>query len=663
MTTGLESGEIVGGYRIERLLGRGGMAAVYLAEDTRLKRKVALKVLSPELAADEVFRQRFVDESERLASVDHPNIIPVYEAGQADGHLFIAMRLVDTTDLKKLIATEGPLPPGRAVALVTQIAGALDAAHAKGLVHRDVKPANVLVALGSGGDHAYLSDFGLTKRTEETSGLTKTGYFMGTIDYVAPEQISGKGVDGRTDQYALACVLFQCLTGHPPYQRDDDAAVLFSHLSEPVPSVTEARPDLPAAIDGVLAKGMAKEKEDRYADCMALARAAREALLGDGAPSGGTKLDETRLAQPVREGPDERQTIPAPPEPGRPQRRQRSRTSIWIGAAVLIVAIVAGGVALLSGGDPGGGGRGSESGSGGGSGTEGAITLVALDANDGGTVSTLADGVSSDLPGTLSIEDDQLWQATADTLVRRDADTGEILQSLEIKRAWKTIDGGLGFAWISHSFSPGVSEVERLDPESGASLEEKFRDGDPVDLRVSRNSAWLLTDDGTLTELDREMNQVRTFDTGIENAASAIPVGGFVWICECDEGRVARFDPAEGSVVEEIPLPPDGFLIGVDTNFSEGEQAWIVDPGPNTIAPIDARSGEVGAAIEVPGGPITDAALVGSVLWVSSQKRVTKVDTSAPNPDTRSFRVPQGISAGSIAPTDGAVVWVGNIGE
>src|SRR5262245_57293713 len=323
MSSGLEPGEIVGGYRIERLLGRGGMAAVYLAEDTRLKRKVALKVLSPELAADEAFRQRFVDESERLASVDHPNIIPVYEAGQDDDHLFIAMRLVDTTDLKQLIASEGPLAPERAITLITQVAGALDAAHAKGLVHRDVKPANVLVALGSGGDHAYLSDFGLTKRTEETSGLTKTGYFMGTIAYVGREQSSGKGVDGRTDQYALACVLFQCLTGHPPYQRDDDAAVLFSHLSVPAPSVTESRPDLPAAIDGVLAKGMAKEKDDRYPDCMALAHAAREALLGEGTPSGGTKLDETGLARPVEEGPDKGQTIPAPPGSGWPEQRRR----------------------------------------------------------------------------------------------------------------------------------------------------------------------------------------------------------------------------------------------------------------------------------------------------------------------------------------------------
>ncbi len=327
MSTSLESGGIVGGYRIESLLGRGGMAAVYLAEDGRLKRKVALKVLSPELAADEAFRRRFVDESERLASVDHPNIIPIYEAGQDDGHLFIAMRYVDSTDLKELIASEGHLSPERAVSIVTQVAGALDAAHAKGLVHRDVKPANVLVAVGSGGDgsdHAYLSDFGLTKRTQETSGLTKTGFFMGSIDYVAPEQISGKSVDGRTDQYALACVLFQCLTGRTPYPRDDDAAVLFSHLSEPPPSVTGTDPDLPPAIDAVLARAMAKEQDDRYGSCLEFARAARTALLQ---PSGAPAASRTSAGDAVRAlAHRDRSTRPrrgATAEATRPQDRDR----------------------------------------------------------------------------------------------------------------------------------------------------------------------------------------------------------------------------------------------------------------------------------------------------------------------------------------------------
>jgi len=307
MSRNLAVGDTVSGYRIESILGRGGMAVVYLAEHDRLKRKVALKVLSPEIAADDTFRQRFVVESERLASVDHPNIIPIYEAGEDDDLLFIAMRYVESTDLKQLISDEGGLDPGRAVSILTQVAGALDAAHAKGLVHRDVKPANILVAVGAGadgGDHAYLSDFGLTKRTQETSGLTRTGFFMGTIDYIAPEQISGKGVDGRTDQYALTCVLFECLSGGPPYRREDDAAVLFSHISEPPPSVSALRPELPSEIDTVIATGMAKEKEDRYPYCVALARAARHALMPRVAtPPVGVAVAETVVA-------------PSPAEPG-----------------------------------------------------------------------------------------------------------------------------------------------------------------------------------------------------------------------------------------------------------------------------------------------------------------------------------------------------------
>jgi serine/threonine protein kinase/streptogramin lyase len=645
MSTSLESGGVVGGYRIESLLGRGGMAAVYLAEDGRLKRKVALKVLSPELAADEAFRRRFVDESERLASVDHPNIIPVYEAGQDNGHLFIAMRYVDSTDLKKLIASEGRLSPERAASIVTQVAGALDAAHAKGLVHRDVNPANVLVAVGSGGDgsdHAYLSDFGLTKRTQETSGLTKTGFFMGTIDYVAPEQIGGSRVDGRTDQYALACVLFECLTGRTPYPRDDDAAVLYSHLSEPPPSVTEAVPGLPRAIDAVLAGGMAKEKDDRYASCLEFARAARAALLD---PSGEPAVEPSATPSPGVPSADTPTVIeaPAPVEEPPPKRRGR-RIAIVVGAVVLAIGLVAGGLALLSGGE------------------SGRTTLVALDANDGSTVSTLHDEAFSEhLWGILSIEEGDLWQATEDSLVRRDDQSGKILDTLLIGEPWDSMTGGFGYVWIAHPFAPGGTEIERMSPLSGNSKTIKV-DGDTADLQAGNGSIWFLAEDGTLSAIDPvSMKVVDTYDTGTVTPGTAVPLAGFVWICECEIGRVAQFDPRTGEIVKELDLPEHGFVIGVDTTDPQNERVWLLDPEANTLTPIDPATGEVGRSVGVGGAAITDAKVVGDSLWVASQTEVTRIELRSL--DQHVLPVPEGVSAGSVAPApDGSIVWVANCG-
>jgi serine/threonine-protein kinase len=646
MSTSLESGGVVGGYRIESLLGRGGMAAVYLAEDSRLKRKVALKVLSPELANDEAFRRRFVDESERLASVDHPNIIPVYEAGQDDGHLFIAMRYVDSTDLKELIASEGRLSPERAVSIVTQVAGALDAAHAKGLVHRDVKPANVLVAVGSGGDgadHAYLSDFGLTKRTQETSGLTKTGSFMGTIDYVAPEQISGRGVDGRTDQYALACVLFQTLTGRTPYPRDDDAAVLYSHLSEPPPSVTETDRDLPSAIDAVLARGMAKEKDDRYSSCLEFARAARSALLD---PSGETVVEPSATPSPGVPSADTPTVIAARAlveEP--PPKRRGRRIAIVVGAVILALGLVAGGLALLGGG-----------------GDAGRTTLVALDANNGSTVSTLHDEAFSEhLWGILAVEEGDLWQATEDSLVRRDDRSGEILDTLPIRGPWDSMTGGFGYVWIAHPSAPGETEIERMSPLSGNSRTIKV-DGDTADLQAGNGSIWFLAEDGTLSEIDPvSMKVVDTYDTGAVTPGTAVPLAGFVWICECEIGRVAQFDPRAGEIVKELELPEHGFVIGVDTTDPENERVWLLDPEANTLTPIDPTTGEVGRSVGVGGAAITDAKVVGESLWVASQTEVTRIEL--PSLDQHVFPVPEGVSAGSVAPTsDGSIVWVANCG-
>ena len=276
-------GTELAGYRIESLLGWGGMSVVYLAEDTRLKRRVALKLLSPALAEDESFRDRFLRESELAASIDHPNIVPIYEAGTADGHLFIAMRYVEGRDLRELLQ-RGPLEPGEAIGILAQLASALDAAHARALVHRDVKPSNVLLDRGArpdGSDHVYLADFGITKRTSEEAAATEDGHLLGTIDYVAPEQIAGEATDGRADVYSLGCVLYECLVGQPPFRRDSELAVVFAHLEAEPPAPSAIRPELPVALDAVIARALAKDPEQRQPSCRELARAALEVTVDE----------------------------------------------------------------------------------------------------------------------------------------------------------------------------------------------------------------------------------------------------------------------------------------------------------------------------------------------------------------------------------------------
>jgi serine/threonine protein kinase len=273
--TGLAPGVQVGGYVLERLVGVGGMAAVYQARDERLGRVVALKLL----AGDEAVRIRFVREARAVAAVDHPHIIPVYAAGEADGMQFIAMRFVAGDTLQGIIRTSGVLSPRRAAAFVSPVASALDAAHAAGLVHRDVKPGNILVDSRRGGpEHAYLTDFGIARAMLSAGNLTVAGQFLGTPDYAAPEQVSGAPVDGRADQYALACVAFEMLSGTVPFKRELPIAVLYAHLSTPPPSLTAQRGDLPPAVDAVLGRAMAKAPAERYPTCADFADALRAAL-------------------------------------------------------------------------------------------------------------------------------------------------------------------------------------------------------------------------------------------------------------------------------------------------------------------------------------------------------------------------------------------------
>ncbi|GAB3300485.1 hypothetical protein GCM10027451_02800 [Geodermatophilus aquaeductus] len=268
----LQEGAEVSRYRVEELLARGGMGLVYRARDMRLDRLVALKVLTPQFSGDERFRERFVRESRLAAAVDHPHVIPIYEADDWNGLLYLAMRLVPGADLSAVLGARTRLDTATVLRVLAQTAAALDAAHDAGLVHRDVKPANLVMAGASAGSvpadvHVYLTDFGLTKRTSSVSGITATGQFLGTLHYAAPEQIRGEAVDRRTDLYALACVAYEMLAGDPPFARDGDAAVLWAQVYAPPPAVTPLRPDLPQAVDAVLARGLAKEPDARPGTC------------------------------------------------------------------------------------------------------------------------------------------------------------------------------------------------------------------------------------------------------------------------------------------------------------------------------------------------------------------------------------------------------------
>jgi serine/threonine-protein kinase len=319
------------------------MGVVYRAEDVRLGRAVAVKLIAPELAVDPGYRERFVRESRLAAMIDHPSILPVYEAGESDGLLYIAMRWVEGSDLATVIEQEGPLAAERAVSLLAQVGSALDAAHERGLVHRDLKPANVLVTSGGGRgqvEHAYLTDFGVAKE-RAGPGLTRTSMFIGSPHYAAPEQFEGLELDGRADQYALACVLVDALTSEPPFVRSMDAAVMYAHLHDPPPRLAERRPELPSSLDAVIALALAKNRDDRYESCSAFLDAARDALRG---PSGRPAAAATVV---------ERETYMLPPsqrttriEPGdRGERPTRPRRRRWPLIAALVTLLAGAGIA------------------------------------------------------------------------------------------------------------------------------------------------------------------------------------------------------------------------------------------------------------------------------------------------------------------------------
>jgi protein kinase-like protein len=589
----LRVGDRLAGYRIERLIGRGGMGVVYLAEDVKLGRKVTLKVLAADLAEDPSFRERFVRESRLAASLDHPHIIPIYEADESDGRLFIAMRYVAGTDLEKLIQDEGPLAPRRAALIIGQVASALDAAHAAGLVHRDVKPANILVAPGVGpgsADHSYLSDFGITKRLSYVAS-TASGQIMGTVDYVAPEEIEGRPVDGRADEYSLGCVLFKCLSGLVPFQKDNEVAVLWAHLREKPPSLAEARPELAPEFDPVIARAMAKAPEARYERCGDLAVAAEEA-----APAGST--------------------TPIP----RDGRRRRRRLGVALGvAATLIAAGVVIAVLLLSGNSR--------------------RPPVFVARVSGRTVST--SGITAP-PGANGIAADHgmVFVIAPDKLVRYDLTTrGQAPKTLPLSFAPTDIELSGGSVFVGGGSTNGSQGyVERVDVSK---MTKVWTTEPPLPSGVQRiavgeGAVWALRGGGTLTRIDPRDGH----DLGDVPAVGATDVAAgahHVWLVShrgLNEGTIIRLDTAT------LHATPKAIPHGVTVVAASGDAVWASSPGQGEVIPIKPTTLSVGP--EVTTGHPNALVIQGGIVWVMNGASVCRIPIPA---DVRT----QGICVGRVS--------------
>lgn len=583
-------GTQVAGFRITSVLGYGGMGTVYVAEQSSPRRNVALKLLRPDLSADEAFRRRFAHESEAAASTEHPNIVPIYASGESDGVLYIAMRYVQGDDLRARIARDGALPADRAVEIVSQVAGALDAAHRRGLVHRDVKPGNIL--LDEHGN-AYLTDFGLIKRSEVSTGITKTGQFMGSIEYCAPEQIRGEEVDGRADVYSLGCVLFECLAGQPPFKRDTEIATLYAHLEQ-------LTPELPASagtsgdLDRVLAKAMAKRPSERYPTAGEFARSARQAV---GVTSG------------------ERKTVP---------RRVRG-WGVVVGVLIAI-GVTAGAIALFArDGSSGAGADGTNTGS-----TAAGHSVVRLDPETGDVVQTVG-GLSVRLEpyftNGLAVGEGGVWVGSVPNVVHVDPITGTIRATISV--AGRPGVGGItlpavAFRTVWVSTGP---ILERINPATDELLP-------PISLvppseATSPGRTWIATGEERVwvagptlvVEVDPIGGRVvRRIDvTGVTGLA----VGeGSVWVIDDLSGQLIRLDPATGRQVGSAAVPGS-----LDDVTAGGGVVWILDKGAGTVVLVDPATLEVTDTIRV-GSDERDLEFGGDAVWLADgdQSSLTRID-------------------------------------
>jgi streptogramin lyase len=616
----IEVGATFAGYRIEGCIGRGGMGVVYQATHLRLERTVALKLIAPELAEDSGFRMRFESESRMAAAIDHPNVIPIYEAGDDQGTLFIAMRYVDGSDLKELLARDSGISPLAAAGIVDQIAMALGAAHARGLVHRDVKPANVLLAGPRGRPHAYLTDFGLTKRSASEGGLTRTGSWVGTLDYVAPEQLRGDPIDGRTDVYSLGCVLYETLTGEVPYPRNNDVAKLYAHLHDPAPLPSERSLVSVGDFDEVVARALQKDPSDRFGSAAEFESAVRTVVerrtrLQAGS-RGETRVPRTRGRRPAL-----------------PVSRPGSLAAL---AALIVVVVVA---ALATGVFSGGGQEG-------GSGTSaGKIVGPPIPVGRG------ADAMALGLGG--------LWVANSqsETVNRIDPSRSTIEGNPTVVNSPDAVAVGQGYVWVI-GLDNTVTRLDRTGIVRGKPIGTPSNPQYQHAAVVGNGALWVagLDHNPTVTRIDPGSGKRfgAPIPTGTPAVITAIAAGGgYIWVTT-DDGALGRIDPRSNNFVER-PVQVTG---GTPTAVAFGEGAvWVTDGRLDTVTKIDPRTARrVGAPIPTGRLPLALGVGNGSV-WVatSDDKTIVRID-----PDARRLvgkPISLGAEPGDIAVSEGAV-WV-----
>jgi serine/threonine-protein kinase len=600
---------------VESLLGEGAMGTVYLAEETTNGRRVALKLLAPEVASDERFRARFLRETELAASLDHSHVVPMLASGEENGTLYLAMALVEGADLRKLLRSEGRFDPERAIDLIGQVASALDAAHAAGLVHRDVKPANILVERTDEGERAYVCDFGLARHVTSVSSLTSDRGFVGTIDYVPPEQVEGGTVDGRADVYSLGCVLFECLSGERPFDRESELSVLFAHLNDPPPRITELRPELSPSFDTVFETALAKSPEQRYSTCGELVRAARAALQGN------------VLAR---------------------RRRIRRRSLVVLGT-VALVAGAAAGIIIATKGTP----RRAASAGLPISLRPSAVNLI--DARSHRVVDHV--GIGTEVPvadtswnAVFAKHAGWVLMAAKQRLVRIDLRTRKLTASKALPWPPGAITSTGKSVWVAQDNGP---EIEEIDADSGKVLRHVTiqRGQSEGGLAYGAGSLWLVSGNGVIRVDPRNGRIVRRFPVAGTSTMRIVFANGAVYAARQGNGLIVKVDPVANMIVHStrlhgwvsdlfvgggsvwVSIVPGGvYRLGEDDlnvrqtlpagNDPEqitfgGGALWITDPAAGSISRVDQVSGARETFSGRGAEPVT-AAYHDGLVWVAA---------------------------------------------